>query len=72
MVNGKKIREFRLSLGYTTRDVSELSNTIKSDSKISKSYWEEIERGDKKNPSIKKIITIAHVLNCKIDDFVVY
>jgi len=51
MLNGKKIREIRIRLGYTARDVEILTKSLKYGTSISKSYLEELERGDKKNPS---------------------
>jgi len=51
MLNGKKIREIRIRLGYTARDVEILTKSPKYGTSISKSYLEELERGDKKNPS---------------------
>lgn len=69
MLNGKKIREVRMRMGYTARDVETLTSTCSTS--ISKSYLEELERGAKQNPSFKKIVVLAKVLNCKIDDFVV-
>lgn len=70
MLNGKKIREIRKSLGYTARDVESLTRNTKYCTSISKSYLEEIERGDKKNPSFTKIEVLANVLCCKLDDLV--
>lgn len=71
MLNGKKIREFRLNLGYTARDIEKLTKSSKYETSISKSYLEELERGDKKNPSFQKIAVLANVLRCKIDDLVI-
>jgi transcriptional regulator with XRE-family HTH domain len=70
LLNGALIREVRNSMGYTTKDIENLSLNEKYPTKISKSYLEELERGDKTNPSFKKLIVLAKVLNCKIDDFV--
>ncbi|WP_432661835.1 helix-turn-helix transcriptional regulator [Wukongibacter baidiensis] len=70
MLNGKKIREIRRSLGYTARDVEILTKNVKYSTSISKSYLEELERGDKKNPSFEKIEVLANVLCCKLDDLV--
>ncbi|SDK87112.1 helix-turn-helix domain-containing protein [Natronincola ferrireducens] len=64
MLNGFKIREMRMKKGYTTMDVSKLTH-------ISKSYIEELERGDKKNPSFNKIVSIAEALGIVIDDLIV-
>ncbi|MCY6356233.1 helix-turn-helix domain-containing protein [Clostridium sp. ZS2-4] len=71
MLNGKKIREFRVSLGYTARDIENLTKNSRYETSISKSYLEELERGDKKNPSLQKVAVLASVLRCKIDDLVV-
>ncbi|MEA4826984.1 helix-turn-helix domain-containing protein [Clostridium sp. JNZ J1-5] len=71
MLNGKKIREFRLNLGYTAQDIEKLTKNSKYETSISKSYLEELERGDKKNPSFQKIVVLANVLRCKIDDLVI-
>ncbi|MCT4563418.1 MAG: helix-turn-helix domain-containing protein [Maledivibacter sp.] len=70
MLNGKKIREIRRTLGYTARDVEILTKDTKYGASISKSYLEELERGDKKNPSFQKIEVLANVLCCKLDDLV--
>lgn len=70
MLDGKKIREVRLSLGYTTRDIQNLTENPKFNTSISKSYLEELERGDKKNPSFEKIAVLASVLRCRLDDLV--
>lgn len=70
MLNGKKIRDIRESLGYTTLDVQNLTKNARFQTSISKSYLEELERGDKKNPSLEKVIVIAKVLRCKIDDLI--
>ncbi|AKL97115.1 hypothetical protein CACET_c36870 [Clostridium aceticum] len=64
MLNGFKIREIRMKKGYTTMDVSRITQ-------ISKSYIEELERGDKKNPSFNKVVSIAAALGIRIDDLVV-
>ncbi|QZY53660.1 helix-turn-helix domain-containing protein [Crassaminicella profunda] len=61
MVNGLKIRELRLKKGYTSRDLANLS-------KLSKSYVEELERGDKINPSFSTVEKLADALNVLIDD----
>ncbi len=71
MLNGKKIREFRKRLGYTAKDVENLTKSGKYDTSISKSYLEELERGDKKNPSLKKIEVLANIFCCKLDDFII-
>lgn len=71
MLNGKKIREFRVMLGYTARDIENLTKNPRYETSISKSYLEELERGDKKNPSLQKVAVLASVLRCKIDDLVV-
>ena len=70
MLNGSKIREYRLKLGYTSRDVENLTKRGNFKTSISKSYLEELERGDKKNPSFEKIETIAMVLCCGLDDLI--
>ncbi|TCO75177.1 helix-turn-helix domain-containing protein [Marinisporobacter balticus] len=61
MINGFKIRELRLKKGYTSRDLANLSN-------LSKSYVEELERGDKNNPSFTTVEKLADALNVFIDD----
>jgi transcriptional regulator with XRE-family HTH domain len=71
MLNGRKIREFRVKLGYTARDIENLTKNSRYETSISKSYLEELERGDKKNPSLQKVAVLASVLRCKIDDLVV-
>lgn len=71
MLNGKKIREYRMNLGYTASDIENLTKNPKYETSISKSYLEELERGDKKNPSFQKIIVLANILCCKIDDLVI-
>ena len=71
MLDGKKVREFRINLGYTSRDIETLTKNPKYETSISKSYLEELERGDKKNTSIKKVTVLANVLRCKIDDLLV-
>ncbi|MDR7855121.1 helix-turn-helix transcriptional regulator [Tissierella sp.] len=47
MLNGLKVRELRNRKGYTTLDIAKFTH-------ISKSYIEELERGDKQNPAFKK------------------
>ncbi len=54
MLNGKKIREARIKLGYTARDIENLTHNPKFTTSISKSYLEELERGDKKIQVLKK------------------
>lgn len=70
MLNGEKIRETRLKLGYTTKDIENLTHNPKFSTSISKSYLEELERGDKKNPSFAKVVVISQILRCKLDDLV--
>lgn len=70
MLNGKKIRDIRVRLGYTTQDIQNITRNTKFKTSISKSYLEELERGDKKNPSLEKIAVIAEILGCKIDDLI--
>ncbi|WP_123053635.1 helix-turn-helix transcriptional regulator [Clostridium sp. JN-1] len=70
MLNGRKIRDMRLSLGYTTLDIQNLTKSPKYETSISKSYLEELERGDKRNPSLNKIVVLAEVLRCKVDDLI--
>lgn len=70
MLNGKKIREIRLSLGYTTLDIQNLTKNRKFITSISKSYLEELERGDKRNPSFDKVVVLANILGCKVDDLI--
>ena len=71
MLNGKKIREIRLRLGYTTLDIQNLTKNQKYKTSISKSYLEELERGDKKNPSFDKVVVLATILGCKVDDLII-
>lgn len=71
MLDGSKIRAFRLSLGYTAKDVERLTKNGIYETSISKSYLEELERGDKRNPSLRKLEVLASVLSCKLDDFVI-
>ncbi|KXG78978.1 helix-turn-helix domain-containing protein [Thermotalea metallivorans] len=61
MINGMKIRELRKEKGYTSLDLALRTN-------LSKSYIEELERGDKKNPSFATIEKLADALNVLIDD----
>jgi len=69
MLNGLRIRELRREKGLTTLDLETLSkDSPKFVETISKSYIEELERGDKKNPSFGKIELLADLLGCKIDD----
>ncbi|AHM57373.1 regulatory protein [Peptoclostridium acidaminophilum DSM 3953] len=70
MLNGNKIREFRLSLGYTAKDIEVLTQDQKYGTCISKSYLEELERGDKKNPSFQKVVVLASILGCKLDELI--
>lgn len=72
MLDGKKIREYRLKLGYTASDVENLTRNSKYLTSISKSYLEELERGDKKNPSLQKVVVLANILCCKLDDLIVH
>lgn len=66
MVSGAKIRELRLDKGMTSLDISNLSKNFNV--RISKSYLEELERGDKCNPSFNVIETIAIILGVSIDE----
>lgn len=61
MINGVKIRELRREKGYTSMDLARRS-------KLSKSYIEELERGDKINPSFSTVEKLADALNVMIDD----
>jgi transcriptional regulator with XRE-family HTH domain len=70
MLNGKKIREIRLSLGYTTLDIQNLTKDPIFETTISKSYLEELERGDKRNPSFQKVVVLAKILRCRVDDLI--
>ncbi|KDR96227.1 Helix-turn-helix domain-containing protein [Peptoclostridium litorale DSM 5388] len=70
MLNGSKIREFRVNLGYTARDIESITQNPRYSTAISKSYLEELERGDKKNPSFQKVVVLASVLGCKLDELV--
>ncbi|MBM7870939.1 transcriptional regulator with XRE-family HTH domain [Clostridium pascui] len=72
MLDGKKVREYRLRLGYTAADVEILTRNTRFETSISKSYLEELERGDKKNPSLQKIVVLASILCCKVDDLLVH
>ena len=67
-LNGSKIRQLRNTKGYTTGDIEKLSRNSNYNSSISKTYLQELERGDKKNPTFTKIEVIADILGCKIDD----
>ena len=66
MLNGSKIRELRFSKGMTCNDVSNLSKKLNV--QVSKTYLEELERGDKVNPSFNIIEAIATILCVKIDE----
>ncbi len=70
MLDGEKIRDIRLDLGYTTLDIQNLTKNPKYETSISKSYLEELERGDKMNPSFKKVVVLAKVLRCKVDELI--
>lgn len=70
MLDGKKIREIRLRLGYTTLDIQNITKNPKFETSISKSYLEELERGDKINPSLQKVVVLAKVLRCRVDDLI--
>ncbi|KAJ51150.1 transcriptional regulator with XRE-family HTH domain [Clostridium tetanomorphum] len=72
MLDGKKIREYRLKLGYTASDIENLTKNSKYLTSISKSYLEELERGDKNNPSLQKVVVLANILCCKLDDLIVH
>ncbi|MDR5659123.1 helix-turn-helix transcriptional regulator [Serpentinicella sp. ANB-PHB4] len=63
MINGLKIRQIRNLKGYTTHDMSRITD-------ISKSYIEELERGAKVNPSFNKVVLIAKALGIKVDDLI--
>lgn len=63
MLNGLKIRELRNIKGYTTLDMSKFTH-------ISKSYIEELERGDKVNPAFNKVVYLAQALGVKVDDLI--
>ena len=71
MLDGKKLREFRLKLGYTTQDVHNLTKDPRFQTSVSKSYLEELERGDKRNPSFDKRVVLSRILGCRLDDLVV-
>lgn len=71
MLDGRKIREERIRLGYTSRDIESITKNPRYETSISKSYLQELERGDKKNPSFQKIVVLSQVLRCKIDDLIV-
>lgn len=70
MLDGMKIRERRVSLGYTARDIEQLTKKNNYGTTISKSYLEELERGAKNNPSFRKIELLSRILGCKLDDLV--
>jgi transcriptional regulator with XRE-family HTH domain len=70
MLDGEKIRDIRLDLGYTTLDIQNLTKNPKYETSISKSYLEELERGDKINPSFQKVVVLAKVLRCKVDELI--
>jgi transcriptional regulator with XRE-family HTH domain len=70
MLDGKKIRDIRLSLGYTTLDIQNLTKDPKFETSISKSYLEELERGDKINPSFQKVVVLAKILRCRVEDLI--
>lgn len=72
MLDGKKVREYRLKLGYTAYDIEKLTKHPKYETSISKSYLEELERGDKKNPSLRKVVVLASILCCKLDDLIIH
>lgn len=61
MIDGVTIRELRREKGYTSLDLANRSN-------LSKSYIEELERGDKNNPSFLTVEKLADALNVLIDD----
>jgi len=71
MLDGSKIREFRLNLGYTAKDIEVITQNPKYGTCISKSYLEELERGDKKNPSFQKVVVLANILGCKLDELII-
>ncbi|WZL74568.1 helix-turn-helix transcriptional regulator [Clostridiaceae bacterium 35-E11] len=60
MLNGKKLREIRITKGYTSRDLSIITN-------VSKSYIEELERGDKNNPTFSIVERLADALGVELD-----
>ena len=66
MLNGAKIRELRLNKSLTSRDISTLSQKLNVH--VSQTYLEELERGNKKNPSFNIIETIATILCVNIDE----
>ncbi len=63
MLNGTLIREIRVMKGYTASDMSKITH-------ISKSYIEELERGDKVNPAFNKVVILAEALGVKVDDLI--
>jgi transcriptional regulator with XRE-family HTH domain len=63
MLNGVKIRQLRLSKGYTALDLANRTN-------ISKSYIEELERGTKFNPAFNKVVSLAESLGVKVDELI--
>lgn len=67
-LNGTKIRQLRNIKGYTAEDIEKLSKSNKYGIPISKTYLQELERGDKMNPTFSKIEVIADILGCKIDE----
>jgi len=54
MLNGKKIREIRIRLGYTARDVEILTKSLKYGTSISKSYLEELKEVTRRTQAFKK------------------
>jgi transcriptional regulator with XRE-family HTH domain len=71
--NGNVVREKRTELGYTSKDIENISQQMAlSDNgcTISKSYLEELERGDKTNPSFQKLVTISKILNINMNEFI--
>lgn len=68
MLNGNKIRQIRMEKGLTCLDVANLSKGLNTT--VSKSYLEELERGDKINPSFSVIETISLILRIKLDELV--
>lgn len=56
-----RIKDLRKQKGYSIRKLSNLSN-------VSKSYIEDLEKGNKNNPTLDKLFSIATALDVNIKD----
>lgn len=56
-----RIKDLRKQKGYSIRKLSKLSN-------VSKSYIEDLEKGNKNNPTLDKLLSIATTLDVNIKD----